>query len=216
MSPWLLALIGAGQELVTQTFTSNGSFTVPLGVSKVNLSGKGQDGAASYSGTQLAYAAGDTVTGHFNGTGTVSGAYSWSDFQDLASRVAQVNGGGNGNFYYNIYDGYLNTNTYTLSSAQTTYNDAVPGTASMWTSPGWHVSGAVLGNDYGYSAVQYTQTYTVPATTGANTTGFGKTFPGGAGGPASVTSFTDVAVTENTSYPVTVPTGGSLTISYYR
>lgn len=216
MSPWLLAIIGAGQERVSQTFTSNGTFTVPLGVSKVDLAGKGADGTASYSGTRTAYASGDTVTGHFNGTGTISGAYSWSDFQDLASRVAQVNAGGAGNYYYAIYDGYLNTGTYTLTSAQTTFSDAVPGTASMWTSPGWHVSGAVLGNDYGYSAVQYTQEYTIPPTTGANTTGFGKTFAGGAGGPAATASFTDVAVIENTAYAVTVPAGGSLTISYYR
>lgn len=54
------------------------------------------------------------------------------------------------------------------------------------------------------------------ATTGASTTAFGKTFPGGAGGPASPTSFTNVTVTGGSSYSIVVPAGGSLTISYYQ
>lgn len=216
MNAWLAALVSGGAQLVTKTFTSNQSFTVPFGVSSIDMSGKGADGTASYSSTRTAYAQGDVVTGHLNGTGNISGAYSWSDFQDLSSRVAQVNGGGSGNFSYAIYDGYLNTNTYTLGSAQTTYSGAIPGTASMVTSPGWHVSGAVLGSDYGFSQVQYTQAYTVPATTGADSTGFGKTFPGGVGGAASTVSFTNVAVTSGSSYNVVVPSGGSITISYYQ
>lgn len=52
------------------------------------------------------------------------------------------------------------------------------------------------------------------ATTGAATTGFNKTFPGGAGGAASLTSFTNVAVIPGSSYSVVVPSGGTLTITY--
>lgn len=56
-----------------------------------------------------------------------------------------------------------------------------------------------------------------PATTGASTTGFGKTFPGALGNVApAVTSFQNVAVTPGTGYPIVVPTGGSLTITYYK
>lgn len=54
------------------------------------------------------------------------------------------------------------------------------------------------------------------ATTGAAATGFGKTFPGGFGGPASNTTFNNVAVTPLNPYQVIVPAGGSITITYYE
>lgn len=53
-----------------------------------------------------------------------------------------------------------------------------------------------------------------PATTGASATGFGKVFPGGVGGPASTYTYPNVAVTALASYPVVVPTGASITITY--
>lgn len=53
-----------------------------------------------------------------------------------------------------------------------------------------------------------------PPTTGASTTGFGKTFPGGTGGPATLTAYTNVPVAA--SNDIVVPAGGSLTISYYQ
>lgn len=56
--------------------------------------------------------------------------------------------------------------------------------------------------------------YYVDPTTGASTTGFGKTFPGGTGGAATPTTFNNVAVTPGVSYPIVVPSGGSLTITY--
>lgn len=54
-------------------------------------------------------------------------------------------------------------------------------------------------------------------TTGASATAFGKTFPGstGSGAPA-VTSFAGFAVTLGDPYPVVVPVGGSITITYYQ
>lgn len=55
-----------------------------------------------------------------------------------------------------------------------------------------------------------------PPTTGANTTGFGEFFPGGTGGAASTVSFTAVPVTPNTGYPIVVPSGGRLTITWYE
>lgn len=55
-----------------------------------------------------------------------------------------------------------------------------------------------------------------PATTGANTTGFGKNFPGSTGNvPQTTTSFTNVAVTPGAFMGATVPPGGILTITYY-
>lgn len=57
---------------------------------------------------------------------------------------------------------------------------------------------------------------TYPATTGASSTGFGLTFPGGAGGPATITNFANVAVTGGQSYSLSIPSGGSITITYYK
>lgn len=53
-----------------------------------------------------------------------------------------------------------------------------------------------------------------PATVGASSTGFGKTFPGGNGGPASITTFTNVAVVSGDPYNIVVPTGGEVTINF--
>lgn len=66
-----------------------------------------------------------------------------------------------------------------------------------------------------YSYFSTTQAGT-PPTTGASTTAFGKTFPGGTGGPASTTTFSNVIVTPGASYNIVVPSGGSLTITYFK
>lgn len=55
-----------------------------------------------------------------------------------------------------------------------------------------------------------------PATRGASATGVGKTFLGSLGNVVQTpTVFTNVAVTPGASYNIVVPTGGSVTISYY-
>jgi hypothetical protein len=75
--------------------------------------------------------------------------------------------------------------------------------------------------DYHAPETQTTTTTTpgTPATdptTGAPTTAFGRSFPGGTGGAASVTTLTNLIVTPGASYSIVVPTGGSLTITYYQ
>lgn len=53
-----------------------------------------------------------------------------------------------------------------------------------------------------------------PTSTGATATAFGKSFPGSYGNTApQVLTFTDVAVTPGTTYPI-APNGGSITITY--
>lgn len=65
-----------------------------------------------------------------------------------------------------------------------------------------------------------TQTTTVPGTpatsptTGPSASGFGKVFPGGTGGMVTTTSYMNVPVTGGASYTVSVPDGGSITITY--
>jgi hypothetical protein len=57
---------------------------------------------------------------------------------------------------------------------------------------------------------------------GASATGVGKTFPGGTynfstgiGGGYPTTNFSNVAVTPSSSYSIVVPSGASISISYY-
>lgn len=52
-------------------------------------------------------------------------------------------------------------------------------------------------------------------TTGASATGFGQTFVGGTGGPATAREVKNIAVTPGGSYQVVVPSGGSIVISYF-
>ena len=54
-----------------------------------------------------------------------------------------------------------------------------------------------------------------PATNGLDATGFGKTFPGGIAGPAPTLVFPNVPVIPNQVYRPVIPTGASITISYY-
>lgn len=53
-------------------------------------------------------------------------------------------------------------------------------------------------------------------TTGAATTAFGKSFPGGVGGQATPVTYNNVAVTPGNPYSLVIPGGGSITITYYR
>jgi hypothetical protein len=53
-------------------------------------------------------------------------------------------------------------------------------------------------------------------TNGAAATAFGKSFPGGAGGPATVTTFSNIAITPGASYDIVVPAGGSVAITYFK
>lgn len=62
--------------------------------------------------------------------------------------------------------------------------------------------------------VQKRITYNNPATTGAATTGFGKSFPGGTGGAATPVTYTNVALTPGEKYNLSIPSGGSITIAY--
>ena len=90
----------------------------------------------------------------------------------------------------------------------------VPGLESFATCYRYESESRELGN------------YTPPAN-GSASSALGKTFPGGAGGAATPATYTGVAVTPGSSYPVVIgaagnnggtpaAAGGSVTISYYQ
>jgi hypothetical protein len=220
MNPAVQAVIcGRRRQLVTlPPFTSNATWTAPITTNRIEkASGKGAAGTPSSTAVRDASAQGDSVQGYSSGSGSQSGSFAWNDFQsDISSALNTVNAGGSGNGYVVTYSGYPNSNTYNISLYQYSFTGAIPGSAYVFTSPGWKSSGDVLPGDYGYFAIGYSQSYTIPATTGASATAFGQTFPGGAGGPATITEFTNVAITPGATYNIVVPAGGSVTISYFQ
>lgn len=73
-----------------------------------------------------------------------------------------------------------------------------------------------IGTGYTTRQVCYDFINEMATTTGASTTGFGQTFVGGTGGAATPSTVTNVAATAGASYPLVIPSGGSLSITYYR
>jgi hypothetical protein len=73
-----------------------------------------------------------------------------------------------------------------------------------------------LGHRVCYTFNAGTQTTPGAVITGANTTGFGKTFAGGVGTSATQASYSNVPLTAGASYSLVVPGGGSITITYFQ
>lgn len=122
-------------------------------------------------------------------------------------------------YKYRYYAYRHSDNTYTYSSetlmtvTATTSGGAVP--AGYCEEPGQ--SWAQIGTDIEWRFTCYRHEKKLsggyhPATTGASTTGFNKTFPGGVGGPATPVTFENIPVVPLQGYSIVVPAGGSLTI----
>lgn len=141
--------------------------------------------------------------------------------------ISMIGHGGPGTPGYDYYDDYYSINVKTYNQRNdlggqiivvdqgTTYNHGpVPADYCEDPTP-YQTSGGVTNYTWNcYHYVDRGSVRTVPGTTGASATGFGKVFPGGYGGAASDTQFPSVTVTALASYPVVVPSGGSITISY--
>lgn len=122
-------------------------------------------------------------------------------------------------------NGYNKTTTsyyYTASTGQTATlgtstvfveSDFVPTPETYCDLPTTYPNGDQFYNCY--TRVFATGTHTYPPSNGLSTTGFGQTFPGGTGGPASSVTMLNVPVTGGASYSLVIPGGGSITISYY-
>lgn len=217
MNPAVQAVIcGRRRQQVTQTFTSNATWTAPITTSRIeSASGKGSDGSAATIATVNNLLI-DTIQGVASGIGSTSGSLSWPSFNDAALIVAGINNGTQGSGWNGVnYTGHPNSNTYDISIVSGVIAASyIQGSASASYSAGWKMSGAVLASDYGQSFISYQ--YNVPPTNGTAATAFGKTFPGGTAGPASVTPFSNLVVTPGASYSIVVPAGGSLTITYFQ
>ena len=224
------AVIGAAP--VTVTLTSSQTWTCPAGITSINLYGKGQDGASdSNAGAYVMFTASrepvytpnnpyldwSTIySGHAAAKASVTaGSYLsssfviWHDYPiSAANKWADVS-------KYTIADlGIGLSSVYVVSAPGATYNYGAAAPTSG------NVTSAFVGGYTGWGA---DFTIKAPGGAGAATTGFGKTFagggysgtyPNGVGGTGSSATYNSVTVTPGTGYPLTIPSGGSIQITY--
>lgn len=207
-------------RLVTVTFTANGTWVAPAGVSLVNMVGAGSNGVAAHNVTTTLFV---ELTG-VNSTGLANAPYlnystAYSALSAAQSALNSCIGGAGPSSVLSQEHWIIGTdNTWALSSNLTGDLSGVT-ILSVGSISGLNTSGSV---SYGYLAANggnlvgsFPCTYLVPAGAGTASTGIGKTFPGGtSGGTAPTTSFANVAVTAGNSYTIVVPSGGSVSISY--
>lgn len=200
--------------LVSQTFNTSQSFVIPVGVTNLKtVSGQGEHGSAytwatetldmmntAYLGSLGSGTAVKTRNEAYNAGVTEANKFSGTIYGNNIREVSYTE------YTYACYsDG--NTTVFSTPQTVTVFGAAVTNYA---TGPG-NISPSNAGTDYVRVDVQVNQ----GSTTGANSSGFGKTFSGGVGGLAVASSYSDVAVTPGASYPVTVAPGGYVTIEYY-
>lgn len=202
------ASLGA-KTLQTVSFTANGTWVAPVGVNLLlTLVGQGAPGVA-------ASTVGDSdlvvdVNYEAVGTGT-AGSSDWTTAQNAANfNLAQGTPGGSVTFQRLDLIKY-GDGTETASVTNVNASSVVAASAHLVYTGAWQASGAIAADGAAY--VYYD--VLIPATTGASSTAFGHTFVGGTGGAATPVSYTNEVVVPSTSYPIVVPSGGSVTITYY-
>jgi len=230
MSGVLCALVGSGGVTLTSvTFTADGTWVAPASVSNViSASGKGAAGVSDYVGQVATVQSGQI---HLFSTGANAPYAQWSTvYNNYATAISQLSlsypaygpsalSQGyvvvlqtndrwdviTGNFTYLSSTYLTGYTTYSLGSPQTSGNITYAGTSGLdeWVI---NVSGYIHGG------------------AGAATTALGQTFPGGGysgtypngvGSAATTTTYTNIAVTPGNSYPIVVPSGGTVTLQYY-
>jgi hypothetical protein len=219
-------------KLTTVTFTSNGTWTAPANVSLVpTISGKGSDGVSDSTRFQYLQTA-------FVYRASVSAnpiTATWQDYiTQAAIKINNMNAGAPGvysidlpNYVNNgVFIGVGDVGVQSFESPPTITVTYVRGSAAA-SSVNFPPTGVPASNVITYaqavaSGSQYAITFTAYdyGYAGTDATGLGKTFPGGAyvapdGYPATTTTFTNVTVTPSTSYSIVVPSGGTVSISYY-
>ena len=228
MDGMLMAALGSA-TLQTYTYTFSTTFEIPAGVTTLeSLSGYGGTGAPAQSYVAPTFAQTSVrVVGldYFPGNtgGLFEGNYGWAGLTSLATGARDAFNAGNDTTSSYVLTQYQSSGIYRYSFGSSTANPGVDvyNAQSITYSPNWLFSGDIAGGDYisAYAdvVVNYYTSYGQPAlaaTTGADTTGFGKIFPGGVGGPASFTSFGPQTITPG-PYTFVVPSGGSITFSFY-
>jgi hypothetical protein len=218
-------------QLYTQTFTSNGTFTPLAGVTNVTtLVGQGGSAQGDYPEFQNWMGISQVIDNGF-GTGTSPLPIPWADIASIPYDVYNTfnAGGDQSGYFYDItrYDFVSNgvTDTYTLVNLgavnfpyytyATTWQIGSTGTAPN------PPSGLAYYTDVGEYRIQgMFQQY---GNNGTNSSALGYTFPAAtlsgsypnrASQTATPVTYSNIAVTPGTNYPIVVGAGGSVAISY--
>jgi hypothetical protein len=164
----------------------------------------------------------------------ITDTHDWSElYNNLQAWIAVINSGGSGRggpigtFFSNQYQ-IRAINTYQVwnnppaagSSGDRYFQIGTGANGSSFSVP---ASGTITNSNTtngGTIAVSYNPVYL--GGDGAAATGVGKTFPGGTynfstgiGGGYPTTNFSNVVVTPSSSYSIVVPSGASISISFY-
>lgn len=222
-------LFESGITTRKETFTSNGSWTCPVGVtSLIYLRGKGQDGTSD---TPQTISRTYTAFGVGTGSGANPAPADWSTlYGDATANYAQVTVGaisGPTSIYtsnVSVYPG--GSWSYTASGGFDADGFYISYLSPLSASGGAATSGTIAyaGGTFEYGRWSFAFTRVLYGSAGANTTAFGYTFAGGSlsgsypnqvGNAAATTTYTSVAVTPGTTYNFVVPSGGSVEFAYY-
>jgi len=214
----------SGGTLQTVTFTSNTTWVAPTGVSVLRtMSGYGGAATADTFTTNLGFSSAGAFAVGLSALDNPPYAQ-WADlYANHQSEIAVVAGNTGVNLLPSAGLSYFIGTDDTWNESPFYKDVWVSGSSySVTTFGSPQTSGNILysaGTDYWFIVVNGYEL----GSNGTATTGVGKTFPGGTltgtepyrtTVPAVTTNFTNVAVTPGVSYPIVVPSGGSLTITY--
>jgi len=227
------AVAGGGPRpgtLTTVSFTANGTWVAPAGVSTVvSASGNGAAGVSDYvgqvSGRQF------TAWGFETGFNVNAPYAQWANvYNSYSIALSQLN------LSYPAYGPSALSPDYLVFLSTNDYWGSITGSstnlsATLLTSYDVIVSGSPkTSGDITYASLSSIEGWSVyiygyiAGGAGAASTALGQTFPGGTytgsypngvGNAATTTTFTNIAVTPGDSYPIVVPSGGVVTLQYY-
>lgn len=215
--------------LVSTTFTANGNWIAPASTTNVvTASGKGAAGVSDYPSTYAGQYYGNQSSPTQSNAPYAQWSTIYNSYLQGLSQVSALSYPGYGPSVFNYFDVI-----YVDSSNRWTRYNFSPNNLSSTYITSYYVSTLGTPPTSGnmiYSSMDPVSGWGVVLNTiaaggaGASATALGQTFPGGAysgtypngtGSAATTTTFSNIAVTPNASYPIVVPSGGFVTLEYY-
>ncbi|NHZ34480.1 hypothetical protein [Massilia rubra] len=211
--------MSSSRQLVNLMFYSNTTWTCPATTTRVSLSGQGSGGAPqSYANGALNCT---TVTYINDGQfpeGLQLGNYGWAGIRGVTEMGVAArlnNNGGAAGFFRTEFIQYSHPSfgeKYQRTDTLVPLANFIMGSAGILYEGSFPTSGPIQNS----ASASVGFTYVVAATNGWPTSAFGYTFPGGVGGPASASAYPDIVVVPGSPYPLTIPPGGWVSLSYYQ
>lgn len=199
---------------VSVTINANAAWVCPAGVTTVSLSGKGANGTSEY-WEMTAHTMMSCTRSSFNQSGGSVVSKSDAVLDGISAASPMDDGSNHGERFVTWYKVTYTVGPDNLSKRTTPFSTSrrIRGPISLsWGSE----SGNITHTPSSLTSVTSTVETKYSGTTGASSTGFDRTFPGGNQGPATNTEFANVAVTPGNDYSLVIPTGGQITISYFE